>query len=217
VTARVRDVLQSHPELLGEQLSDEDAQRLRDEFVQLRRDADEFRTLSELVPSMRELVGEEGATKLGAHFEKLAKRANEQFRWWATGLAVATILGGAGLVLVVAAIRPEGDASNAEIVSRALLDILIVGLVIFVIRFVAMQARAYRHVEFVARNKANALSTFNLIVTGQKDQEVRAQVASALAQAVFKSDDGIFADASSDTVTIVERIVGSVGSRTTAP
>jgi hypothetical protein len=38
---------------------------------------------------------------------------------------------------------------------------------------------------------------------------VRAQIASALAQAVFKSDDGIFSDASGDTVTIIERVIGA--------
>jgi len=60
--------------------------------------------------------------------------------------------------------------------------------------------------QFVAKNKANALATFNLIVTGQEEAEVRANVALALAQAVFKSDDGIFSDASGDTVTVVERV-----------
>jgi hypothetical protein len=98
-------------------------------------------------------------------------------------------------------------------VTHVLLDVLVVGLVVFLIRFFAIQTRAHRHVEFVSRNKANALSTFNLIVAGQDDPTVRAQIASVLAQAVFKSDDGIFSDASGDSVTIVERVIGAAAAR----
>ena len=126
---------------------------------------------------------------------------------------LAVLLGGLFSALWVYLTRPADNASNAEIVTHIALDVLIVGLVVFAIRFFALQTRADRHVEFVSRNKANALSTFNLIVAGQDDPAVRAQVASVLAQAVFKSDDGIFSDASSDSVTIVERVVGATVAR----
>jgi len=84
-------------------------------------------------------------------------------------------------------------------------------------RFVAIQTRAHRHMQFVARNKADALSTFNRMVAGHQEAEVRANVAAALAQAVFKSDDGVFSDASSDTVTIIDRLGSAVTARVTPP
>ena len=147
---------------------------------------------------------------MAAHFEKLASKSGDSFKNWAWGLLVAVVVGGAALCAFVYFTRPPSDATNAQVLTHALLDVLIVGFVVFAVRFVAIQTRAHRHVQFVSTNKANALSTFNLIVTGQEDPAVRTEIASALAQAVFKSDDGIFSDSSGDSVTVIERVVGAV-------
>jgi hypothetical protein len=216
VIARVVEILRTRRDLLEGDLSLERIEELRATFQKLETDVEEFKTLSDLVTAQRQLVGKEGVSDLSTHFTKLAKDSKKEFTKWARGLIVSVVLGGIATVVFVYFTRPGDHAGNPEVVSHTILDILVVGLIIFLIRFVALQTRAYRQVEFVSRSKANALSTFNLIVAGQEDENVRAQIASALAQAVFKSDDGIFSDASSDSVTIVERVIGAASSRSPA-
>jgi hypothetical protein len=213
ITGRVRDVAQNNPDLLASGLTPERIAELRATFQKLEKDIQEFRGLSDLINTQRQLVGAEGVADLSSHFKSLATSSKTEFDKWAKRLWMATVIGGAAATAFVYLTRPANNAGTPQVVTHLALDVLVVGLVIFLIRFLAMQARAHRHVEFVSTNKANALSTFNLIVTGQEDPTVRAQVASALAQAVFKSDDGIFSDASSDSVTIVERVVGAVAAK----
>jgi hypothetical protein len=212
-TARVRDIALRNPELLAAGLTPERLTELQTAFQRLEAEVEEFKSLSDLVSAQRQLVGEGGVSDLSAHFSTLVTTSKEAFGKWAASLAAAVVLGGAGAVAWVYLTRPGNNAGNAEIVTHIALDVLVVGLVVFLIRFFSIQTRAHRHVEFVSRNKANALSTFNLIVTGVEDPVVRAQVASALADAVFKSDDGIFSDASSDSVTIIERVIGAAAAR----
>lgn len=209
LTARVVNVLQARRDLLGGDMSEDRIAELRQTFQKLETDVEDFKSLSDLVSAQRQLVGKEGVSDLSHHFTALAEKSNEEFQTWATRLAAAVVIGGIAAVGFVYATRPDDDAGTPAVVTHTILDLLVVGLVLFLIRFLAVQTRAHRHVEFVARNKANALSTFNLIVAGQQDEVVRAQIASALAQAVFKSDDGIFSDASGDTVTIIERVIGA--------
>jgi hypothetical protein len=216
MTARVVDVFRNRRELLGVEISPDQVEQLESHFRELRDTAAELQRLAPLVEAQRQLVEEGGVAKLSAAVDVRATEARNSFRNWALALAAGVLAGGFGSGLFVYLTRPDPDAGTAEIASYLALDVFVIGIVVFVVRFLALQTRAHRHVEFVARNKANALSTFNLIVSGQTDPEVRAQVAAALAQAVFKSEDGIFSDASSDSVTIIERVVGSAANRTTA-
>ncbi len=213
VNARVADALEKRRDLLAEDLSEDRVAELQETFRKLEAEVQEFKSLSDLVSAQRQLVGEAGVSDLSAHFSALVKTSKDEFDKWARRLAAAVVIGGAVAVAWVYGTRPANDAGNAEIVTHIALDVLVVGLVVFLIRFFAIQTRAHRHVEFVSRNKANALSTFNLIVGGQDDPAVRAQIASVLAQAVFKSDDGIFSDASGDSVTIIERVIGAAVAR----
>jgi hypothetical protein len=212
-TARVEEIIRDRKDLLAGDVTHERVEQLEATFRKLEAEAEEFKNLSTLVTAQRQLVGKEGVSNLSHHFTELARTSREAFEKWAICLGVSVVLGGIASVAFVYLSRPEDTADTAEIVTHVFLDVLVVGLVVFLIRFFAVQTRAYRHVEFTARNKANALSTFNLIVAGQEDDVVRAQVASALAQAVFKSDDGIFSDASSDSVTIVERVIGAAATK----
>lgn len=214
-TARVEEALRNRRDLLTGDLSQERVEELQATVQKLRAEVAEFGDLSALISAQRQLVGKEGISDLSQHFTKLASASKEEFETWGKRLGWAVGLGGIAAAAFVYATRPDNDAQNAEVVTHVFLDVLVVGLVVFVIRFLALQSRAYRHVEFTSRNKANALSTFNLVVAGQDDEAVRSQVAAALAQAVFKSDDGIFSDASSDTVTIIERVIGAASSRVT--
>jgi hypothetical protein len=213
LTARLAHVLRTRSDLWGGDLSPERIGQLQREIEQLEETASELQALAPLVEAQREIVGESGAAKLSHDFEERAKAHATSFFRWSLALVAVVVVGGIGSVLFVYESRPPNNGTNAEIVTHVLLDILVLGLIVFLVRFTALQTRAHRHMQFVATNKANALSTFNRIVAGQQDQDVRATVASALAQAVFKSDDGIFSDASSDTVTIIERMGAVVGSR----
>lgn len=201
LTARIESALDSRA-TLGE----DDIEALRTRMAELEKTADEFQRLAPLVEAQRKLVGEAGVAEPSQFFDERARDHAKSFRRWAIGLLATVVVVAAGTVAMVYFSRPPDDATNGQIASHIILDVLIVGFAIFALRFVAIQTRAHRHMQFVAKNKANALATFNLIVTGQEEAEVRANVALALAQAVFKSDDGIFSDASGDTVTVVERV-----------
>jgi hypothetical protein len=206
LTQRLSEVLRKRSDLWGGDLSAERLGQLQAEFDRLEAAASELQQLAPVVEAQRELLGESGVTKLSHDFDERASQHATSFKRWAFGLVVAVVGSGIGVVLVAILNRPADDATNAQIATHAFIDLAIIGLIIFLVRFVATQTRAHRHMQFVARNKANALSTFNRLVSGQQDPEVRSNVAVALAQAVFKSDDGVFSDASGDTVTIVERL-----------
>ena len=72
--------------------------------------------------------------------------------------------------------------------SRIAIEILVLGLLVYAVRVTAHQFRVHRHLETVCRNKASALRTFNRLVAGPGEAEVRTAVAVALAQAVFDSN-----------------------------
>jgi hypothetical protein len=213
LTARLVHVLHTQPQLWGGDVSAERLQKLQEQFSQLQETADQFRTLAPLVESQRQVIGQSGAADLSAYYAKRARDHAESFVKWAVILFATIALFGAVAVIFVYKTRPSDNATNAQIVTHILTDLLVLGLVVFVVRFASLQTRGHRHMQFVASNKSNALSTFNRIVAGQDDPEVRATVASALAQAVFKSEDAIFSDASHDTVTIIERMGAVVSSR----
>jgi hypothetical protein len=116
-------------------------------------------------------------------------------------------------VAVILLVHPSEDASNGTIASRVAIEILVLGLLIYAVRVTAHQFRVHRHLETVCRNKASALRTFNRLVAGPGEAEVRTAVAMALAQAVFDSNSTGFIDSSEDGVTIVERFAGPVVQR----
>jgi hypothetical protein len=151
--ARVEDVLKRRRDLLAEGLSDQRVKDLQDTFEKLEAEVEEFKSLSDLVSAQRQLVGKGGVSDLSAHFKALVKESNKEFTKWARCLAAAVVLGGGAAVAWVYFTRPGGDAGNPEIVTHIALDVLVVGLVVFLIRFFAIQTRAHRHVEIVSRNK----------------------------------------------------------------
>jgi hypothetical protein len=132
-------------------------------------------------------------------------------------LAVALIVAAVAGYLIIDANRPPDDATTARIVSAITLDLLIVGLLIYVVRVASHQFSVHRHLASVARNKASALSTFNRIVSAGTEAETRTALAAVLAQAVFMSDETGFIDASGGQVTLIERLAAPVTQRATPP
>jgi hypothetical protein len=206
IMARTREQAEGIVRSMSAAISEPELVELRETFAELRDQAAEFERLRPVVEAQRELLGASGAAKLSEDFDEESKDHAKAWKFWLAwliGSVVALLVGGA---LFVSKTRPPDDATNAQIASHIFTDLLVIGLALFVIRVFSVQFRAHRHGEVVARNKANALTTFNRLVAGQPD-EIQAVIAAALAQAVFKVDEGIFSDSSSEQVTIVERVL----------
>lgn len=206
VMARTREQAEDVARSVTATVSQPELNELRQTFAELRDQAAEFERLRPLVEAQRELVGASGVAKLSADFDDERIEHAKAWKFWLAWLiagVVALLVGGA---LFVSKTRPPDNATNAQTATHLFTDLLVIGLALFVIRLFSLQFRAHRHGEVVARNKANALTTFNRMVAGQPE-EVQVVIAAALAQAVFKVDEGIFSDASSEQVTILERVV----------
>jgi hypothetical protein len=149
-------------------------------------------------------AGTSGAADLSSDYASRADAHRGQSESWGARLALAVaaagILGGAVLLVT----QPSGDASNAEIVAHLAFDVLVVGLLIYIVRIAAHQYSVHRHLEAVARNKAAALKTFGRIVSSGSDADTRAALTTVLAQAVFSSDQTGFIDPSTNQVTLIE-------------
>jgi hypothetical protein len=166
----------------------------------------EIERLAPLVESQRQAVGESGAEDLAVFFENQANDHAEACKWpWGVALA-CSVLGAVGFgILTLWLAHPPNGASNARIVTGFGIGLLVVGLLVYVVRFTSLQFRAHRHMEAVARNKAAALRTFTRISSGVADAETRSAIAITLAQAVFDSTETVFADSSGDQVTVIDR------------
>lgn len=187
-------------------LSEAQIRELRQTFAELREQAAEFERLRPVVEAQRELLGESGTTKVSAHFDDEAKGHGVAWKWWLGALLGWVLVSGIGGVIFIDETRPADDATNAQIASHLFLDLLVIGLALYIVRILSLQFRAHRHMEVIARNKASALSTFNQLIVGM-EPEVKTVVAAALAQSVFSADDAIFADGSAEHVTILERVL----------
>ena len=206
VTAPARRAAQEVVREESASLSEEQVNELRQTFADLREQAREFERMRPVVEAQRELLGESGTTKLSADFEQEAEKHAQQWKKWFVALLIWVAVAGIGGVVFIYLTRPPDNATNAQIVSHIFLDLLVIGLALFVIRNFSLQFRAHRHMEVIARNKASALSTFNRIVAGQ-EPEIKAVVASALAQSVFNIDELVFGDSGAEHVTILERVM----------
>lgn len=206
VTAPARRAAEEYVREESASLSEEQVNDLRQTFAELRDQAREFERLRPLVEAQRELLGESATTKLSGDFDTEATDHGTAWKWWLGALLVWVVVSGIGGVFFIDQTKPPDNATNAQIASHLFLDLLVIGLALFVVRTLSLQFRAHRHMEVVARNKANALSTFNRIVAGQ-ESEVKAVVAAALAQSVFSIDENVFGDSSSEHVTILERVL----------
>lgn len=166
-----------------------------------------------LVEAQREVATTSGSSELGQAYAKQADEYRDEWQRWLKWMGVSVGIALVAGVLVILLVHPPDDASNGTIASRIAAEILVLGLLIYAVRVTAHQFRVHRHLEAVCRGKASALLTFNRLVAGPGEAEVRTAVAVALAQAVFNSDSTGFIDSSQDGVTIVERLTGPMTQR----
>ena len=166
-----------------------------------------------IVEAQREAATASGSAELSEAYATQADVYRNEWRRWLVCLGVAVAVAMVGGVVVISLTHPSGDASNGEIASRLAVEILVLGLLVYAVRTTAHQFRVHRHLETVARGKAAALMTFNRLVAGPGEAEVRTAVAVTLAQAVFDSGSTGFIDSSQDGVTLIERIAAPVSQR----
>lgn len=177
----------------------------------------ELDSLAQVVEAQREATSASGTRELSEAYMQQAIEHENSWRTWLKWLAVTMTASGIAGGLMIAVLQPEANASTAEIVSSLGVQLLVIGLLLYLVRLISLQFRVHRHLAAVARNKAAALETFNRIVAGPAEAEVRTAVAVALAQAVFTSEDTGFVDATGDHITIVERILGPAAQRLSGP
>lgn len=173
--------------------------------------------LAPLVEAQREAAGLSGIADLSEDYTRQAVGHHDEWKRWGwtlVGALLATAAVGIGLFLFN---HPSEKTSTAEGISGAVFNIFILGLLLYGLRLTSLQFRVHRHLETVARNKAAALSTFNRIVSVASEAEVRAALATVLAQAVFSSDESGFIDGASDHVTLIERVAAPAVQRLTPP
>jgi hypothetical protein len=170
----------------------------------------ELARLAPLVEAQREAVGESAATNLSEDYTEQAKAHEAAWKRWGVTLVVAIVVAvSGGLMLFREDSVPSGDLTNGAVV-EVVRNLVIIGLLIYLVRLASLQFRVHRHLEAVARNKATALSTFNRMVVVASEPEIRNSLAIVLAQSVFSSEETGFVDAASDHVTLIERAVGSL-------
>jgi hypothetical protein len=166
-----------------------------------------------VVEAQREVASASGSAELSEAYASQANAYREEWQRWLKWLGASFALALVGGVIVVLVSHPADDASPGTIASRIAIEILVLGLLVYAVRVTAHQFRVHRHLETMCRSKASALSTFNRLVAGPGEAEVRTAVAVALAQAVFDSNSTGFIDSSQDGVTIVERLATPVAQR----
>lgn len=166
-----------------------------------------------VVEAHREAAAGSGSEELSKAYADQADDYRKEWKLWLKRLCIAVVVALIAGVIVIVLAHPSDDASNGTIASRIAIEILVLGLLVYAVRVSAHQFRVHRHLETACRSKASALKTFNRLVAGPGEAEVRTAVAVALAQAVFDSNSTGFIDSSQDGVTIVERFGAPVVQR----
>lgn len=175
----------------------------------------EIRSLAPVVEAQRQAAGRSGTEDLSADFVLQANDHRESWKRWLKATAGAVLVAIVGSLLVILIHHPSGKVTDASAFGRLALDLLVVGLLLYVVRLTSLQFRVHRHLEAVARNKAAALSTFSRIVATGTEASTRDALATTLAQSVFASGETGFVDSGNDHITLIERIVAPVAQRVT--
>ena len=173
----------------------------------------ELESREDLLKAAREESGASGTQNLAEEYDKQAQDHERHWKYWGAGLAVATSTALVGGYFVLKVNHPATDATTSELVSHAALDLLVIGILIYVVRVTSLQFSVHRHLAAVARNKAAALATFSRIVSSGSSSETRDRLAEVLAHYVFVSSDTGFLDAAGDQITLPERLAGPVAQR----
>lgn len=170
----------------------------------------QLESLAPVVEAQREAAGISGFAKLSTDYDAQADDHARAWKRWGAGLLISVAGSVVGSLLLFASERiPSGRIDNETVVTISR-NLVVLGLLLYVVRLASLQFRVHRHLEAVARNKAAALSTFNRIIAVASEQEIRNAMATVLAQAVFSSDETGFVDGGNDHITLIERVASSV-------
>jgi hypothetical protein len=175
--------------------------------------AEEVRELGPLVEAQRDATSGQGAENLGHFFTESADEHRLAWRRWLAILLLA-ISGSIYFGLsTIAELKPAKEPDAGEIFHSVAVALLVIGLLLYAVRIASLQFRVHRNLEAVDRSKAAALRTYSRIVAAANNPEVRVALVASLADAVFRTPETGFIDQSSDQITLIERVAGSVGGR----
>ncbi len=161
----------------------------------------------EVLSQTRSEVRESAGDELSAVFRRRADDCRDAAKAWLVALIVSAPLAVAGAVGTFLLLRPDSGAKDAHDFAGLGLGLFILGVLAFGIRVCAQNYRVNRHLEALAKSKANAISTFQRLAASVEDDEIRSAVTLTLAQAIFAIDETGLVDGSADHVTLVERAV----------
>lgn len=173
----------------------------------------ELESREDLLEAAREESGASGTQNLAEEYDEQAEDHEQQWKYWGAGLIGATLIALVGGYFVLKINHPATDATTSQLVSHAAVDLLVIGILIYVVRVTSLQFSVHRHLAAVARNKAAALATFSRIVNSGSSSETRDRLAEVLAHYVFVSSDTGFLDSAGDQITLPERLAGPVAQR----
>ena len=165
--------------------------------------------VAELDPLVRRDAGETAAVQLEkAH---VAQAENHRKSWKAALVRVYLAVAGTAVLAVgIYLLRPGDKASTADAISGGALSFLLLALALYLVRLFAQTYRSQRHLEIVNTQKADALRTFNEMIGMQREPEVQAVIATALASYIFASESSGLLGESADHITLVERGVAAL-------
>jgi hypothetical protein len=192
----------------------ERAEALEAELTSLREErAKERAELQELVEASRDVTSGSAAEDLGAAYSEQAERHRLAWWRWLAAFFVSVLLAATVGAVTILELHPDKRATTSEIVTAAAAEILVIGLLLYLVRIAARQFSAHRHLEAVDRSKTAALQTFNRMVSASSDPAIRTALASVLAQAVFVNGETGFLGDATENVTLIERAIAPVVER----
>lgn len=218
IQARVNEALAKQDGLTQEQ---EETERLRAEIGELRNQLSEAREsaaqlaaqVRPVVEAGRQAAGTSGAAELAKDYNAQAKRHDEAGDRWQWLFLVACVVAVVCSILVVSIDHPSGRATTAAAVGRFFIDLLVIGVLLYLVRIASLQYRVNRHLAAIARSKAAALETFARMVQTGTDPSTRDALATTLAQTVFTPGDTGLIDAGSEHITLIERVMATGSQR----
>jgi hypothetical protein len=166
--------------------------------------------LAPVVEAQREAAGATGVADLSRDYAAQADVQAKSWKAWGVVFLIAVAAAVGGSLLLFADDTVSSGKVTATTVVTVARNLLIVGLLLYVVRLAALQFRVHRHLETVSRSKASALSTFNRIIAVASEREVRAALATVLAESVFRAEDTGFIDSGQDHITLIERIAAGL-------
>jgi hypothetical protein len=172
-------------------LSGQDSTETIEEMLKLKHSAANAEktnaALQKILIDAQTAAGELGITKQAEHFQNLANHFAADSITWRNWLICAVAAGAVySAILLIQAIWLPGDPSPSKLTQLIISKVLIASIIFFSIGWVARNYSACRHNYVTNRHRQTALSTFQTLVDGVKDDpQSRNAILVYACQAIF--------------------------------